>query len=320
MRIRDRDKVIFLSCFGTESTSKMQVMSHRKSKRERRWREALAAAFGFAALAVAGPGFRCHCSGKSGRIAGAHLAAHVDWEHKSVSGTADEFSPLVPRFVLVVDYRDLAPDSELRLRWRYLGGKAPKIFRRDLRVLEGSGRVLCGARRDRGTWPPGPYDVEMELGGKQVGRLRFSVTAKTSYRFVGASRGRVAQVTIPSGKERVWLSLEAINPKPETKCRVIWKRKGAEGRLSFYAESELVPIRRTGKVGFELPRPRQGYCAGDYRAEAQIDDEPVARLDFRLVGGASGKQARTDGGRRSRGAGGRTGSSQGRPVRKAAPR
>ncbi len=251
----------------------------------------MAALVGLAAIAVAGPGFRCHCSSDSGRILDAHLAAKVDWERHVVEGRASEFSPLVRRFVLVVSYRDMAPDSELHVKWRFLGGKEPKVFRRDLRILEGSGTVLCGARKDQGIWPPGPYEVVVELQGKRVAKVPFSVSSKTSYRFVavgmdqrpgkGPSRPRLE---IPGGGSKLWLNLEALNPKPQTRCRVIWKRRDAKGDFTFYEESESVPIRSSGLIAFELPRPRGGYCTGIYRAEARIEGRKVASLDFELQG------------------------------------
>jgi hypothetical protein len=254
-------------------------------------------------------GFRCHCALREGQVTRAHTVAFLIWPQKIAGPPKKVFDPLHDIIHLAVFHRDMEPESEIRVRWVYLGpggggsgekkgAQKRKLFSAAVKIAEGSGVVYFGAHRRGKVWPSGPYEALVEHDGRVVQRVPFAVSGKTRYRLdliavPGGEVGDVADGDAAAGRRRVRVfstqnesvlaRLTALNPKPGTLLRVMWDwRKPGTKTFRFYAESDEIKIDTSKRIVFRLPPPKKGYCRGDYRVRLRMGGQTVVTRVFRM--------------------------------------
>lgn len=250
------------------------------------------------------PGFRCQTGCGTGSIERAYLISFFNYRTGEAGPEVEVIDPLHKSLAMAVRHKDLPIDSEVRVMWRFLGGPGrkaePKLFWQSIQVLEGTGTAYFTVPRRGPSWPPGKYETEILLGTKPWGKMRFEVSAASSVALqvtmdpespVSKKRGSSSPVRLEPGPDDiVYGHVTVLNLKNDDRLRLVWERLDpATGKTSFYAENDKVRPPSSGVLHFDMPRTKNGYCAGRYRLSAFVHEEPGARAEFEIIGPLKGK-------------------------------
>ncbi len=242
-------------------------------------------------------GFRCRCIASEGKIREVYTVAWILLPEGRQGPTKDVFSPLHPRFDLVVEHENLPPETELRASWYHLdkegeGSSKRKLFHVRPQVVEGSGATFFSAPSRSGTWPGCEYEVIIERNGKNVEKARFRVFTEEKIR-MSLYKGKKPAPDHPDESDSqkifsakdgaVGLLVEAANPEPGATLRIVWRRKRGDQDFSFYSESDEILLRSSQRLYFVMPKVKKGYCKGVYRVAALLGDKTAAKKDFRIT-------------------------------------
>ena len=130
-----------------------------------------------AATAVMGARPSCTCQCSTARVFEVVLGGDLDRETGKAKDVRDSFKPGKNKIYCVIGYRSAPSGTALEVTLRYLGGsgRPAATMTSTKRELEGSGRLSLSFRKPKQGWPEGRYEVEVELNGKRVRKVPFTV-------------------------------------------------------------------------------------------------------------------------------------------------
>ncbi len=166
-----------------------------------------------AGLASLGAKTSCSCHFSTATISRATLTDKVDSDKVQAIGEKDVFSTTAEKIYYVITYKNCPKNTKIKATWKYLGGPsaappAQVIDKPVLKTVQGAGRIAFSLGRPNQGFPPGKYEVVVELNGKTARSQTFTIQgmagrtspATPAAVHIGPAARRSAPTRSPAGK------------------------------------------------------------------------------------------------------------------------